>query len=92
VQPTQVEKTVQLDANEGLHVRPATLLAGCAQKFTSAISITRDGNEVNGKSAMELLMLAAGTGSTLIVRAMGPDAEEAVEALVGLVERGFRDP
>ncbi|MCD6497400.1 MAG: HPr family phosphocarrier protein [Deltaproteobacteria bacterium] len=88
----RVEGTVELDANEDLHVRPATLIAQCAQKFTSSISIVRDSDEVNGKSAMELLMLAAGSGTNLIIRAEGPDAEEAVAALVALVERGFRDP
>lgn len=73
----------------GLHARPAAHFVRTSSKYDSEIYIVRDGVEINGKSIMGVMMLAAEQGATLAIRAEGEDAEAAVEALVDLVERGF---
>lgn len=73
----------------GLHARPASLFVKLAEKFKSKITVEKDGMVVNGKSIMSLLMLVAEHGSTLIIKADGPDEDEAIEALVNLVKDGF---
>jgi phosphocarrier protein len=73
----------------GLHARPAAEFVKLANTFKSEVLVAKDGLEVNGKSIMGVMMLAAEKGSTLSIRAIGVDAETAVEALVALVERGF---
>lgn len=73
----------------GLHARPASLFVKVAEKFKSKITVEKDGMVVNGKSIMSLLMLVAACGSTLIIKADGPDEDEAIEALVNLVKNGF---
>jgi phosphocarrier protein len=75
----------------GLHARPASLFVKEASRFRSSIFISKDGLEVNGKSIMGILMLAAGTGSEVKLRAEGPDEAEAIEALAALVGSGFED-
>jgi phosphocarrier protein len=76
---------------EGLHARPAAELVKLAGTFTSEIHVEKAGLRVNGKSIMGVLMLAAEQGSTLQFTAVGPDASEAVEALIDLVRRGFEE-
>ncbi len=73
----------------GLHARPAAQLVRLASTFTSDIMFAKDGMEVNGKSIMGVMMLAAECGSSLTIRASGPDAEQAVQALLDLVAGGF---
>jgi phosphocarrier protein len=73
----------------GLHARPAAEIVKLASRFASEITMVRDELEVNGKSIMGVMMLAAEYGSTVLVRADGPDAEEAVHAIADLVERKF---
>ncbi|MGD2151960.1 MAG: HPr family phosphocarrier protein [Gemmatimonadales bacterium] len=73
----------------GLHARPAAEFVKLAAKFESEILVSKDGLEVNGKSIMGVMMLAAEKGSTIQIRARGADAREAVEALVRLVADGF---
>jgi phosphocarrier protein HPr len=73
----------------GLHARPAAEFVKLAGKFESEILVSKDGLEVNGKSIMGVMMLAAEKGSTIQIRARGADAREAVEALVRLVADGF---
>lgn len=76
----------------GLHTRPASMLASLAARFESRILLSDgDGQEVDAKSIMGLLMLAAITGTELTVKAAGPDAPHAVEALVRLIDSGFDD-
>ena len=60
-----------------------------ANRFESSISITRDENEVDGKSPMEIMLLEATCGTSLILQAVGPDAAEAVQALADLIAAGF---
>ena len=73
----------------GLHARPAAQLVRLASGFTSDVRIEKDGMEVNGKSIMGVMMLAAECGSAIRIRADGDDAERAVDALCGLVAQGF---
>ena len=73
----------------GLHARPAAEFVKLANSFKSEILVSRDGLEVNGKSIMGVMMLAAERGSTIEIKARGCDAKEAVEALVNLVTDDF---
>ena len=73
----------------GLHARPAAQFVRTAAQFTSSIELVRDGNSVNGKSIMGVMMLAAECGAVVTVRADGADEVAAVDALVTLIERGF---
>jgi phosphocarrier protein HPr len=73
----------------GVHARPAALFVKIANKFASNIIVEKDGEQVNGKSIMGLMMLAAGQGSKLILIAEGPDAETAVRELEALFQRKF---
>ena len=73
----------------GLHARPAAQLVRLATGFTSDVRIEKDGMEVNGKSIMGVMMLAAECGSAIRIRADGDDADRAVDALCGLVAQGF---
>ncbi|MFH1622077.1 MAG: HPr family phosphocarrier protein [Candidatus Omnitrophota bacterium] len=80
-----VKKNVLVKSKQGLHARPAALFVQLANKFDSKITITKDDQEINGKSIMGILMLAAEKGSEIIITAEGDDAKEAMEALEGLV-------
>jgi phosphocarrier protein len=73
----------------GVHARPAAMFVKTANKFASDITIEKDGEQVNGKSIMGLMMLAAGQGSKLVLIAEGPDAEAAVRELELLFQRKF---
>ncbi|MBI1798516.1 MAG: HPr family phosphocarrier protein [Candidatus Eisenbacteria bacterium] len=73
----------------GLHARPCSKFVKLAARFESQVFVSRDDLEVNGKSIMGLLMLAAETGSTIKVRAEGPDERAALDALRELVEGNF---
>ena len=84
-----VEQSVQIRNKNGLHARPAAEMVKAAAKFKSDITISREDIEVNGKSIMGVMMLAAECGSTIMLRASGPDAQEAVSALASLVAGRF---
>jgi|SRR4051794_25040430 len=73
----------------GIHARPAALFVKIANRFTCEIFVEKDGEKVNGKSIMGLMMLAAGPGSTLTVHAHGHDASQALAELETLVKRKF---
>ena len=85
------ETTVQIVNRAGLHARPASEFVKLAGKFACEVRLEKDGFEVNGKSIMGVLMLAAERGTELVIRATGEDASEALEALAGLVRRGFEE-
>ena len=68
-----IEREVQIVNKLGLHARPAAEIVKTAAKFESNITLTRDDLEVNGKSIMGVMMLAAEFGSTITLRADGPD-------------------
>lgn len=84
-----VERTVTISNRNGLHARPAAEIVKAAAKFNADITLVRDDLEVNGKSIMGVMMLAAEYGSQLLLRADGPDAEAAITAIATLVESKF---
>jgi len=86
-----IERSVQIVNRLGLHARPAAELVKLASRFKAEVWIEKDGLEVNGKSIMGVLMLAAERGSHLVIRAEGTDAEAALGALVELVDQGFHE-
>ncbi len=73
----------------GLHARPADLLSRVAQSFSARVEIVKDGERVDAKSIIHLLMLGAVEGTELVVEADGPDAEAAVEAVEDLMRSNF---
>ena len=83
------ERTVQIVNKAGLHARPAAEIVKLAAKYRSDITVVREDLEVNGKSIMGVMMLAAECGSTLQLKAEGPDASEALDALEKLIESKF---
>lgn len=76
-----VEKKLIIKNKMGLHARPAALFVQIANKFDSKITITKDDQQVNGKSIMGILMLAAEKDSVILITAYGSDAEEAIKEL-----------
>ena len=84
-----VERTVQIANKNGLHARPAAEIVKIAAKFQSEITLVEEGMDVNGKSIMGVMMLAAECGSSLILRADGADAGAAVDALAALIVNKF---
>ncbi len=83
------ERSVRIMNRNGLHARPAAEIVKLAARFKSDITITRDDLEVNGKSIMGVMMLAAEFGSTITLRATGSDADAAVEQLATLIASKF---
>ena len=73
----------------GLHARAAAQLVQTANRFKSEVTVEKDGTEVNGKSIMGLLMLAAPQGVTISIRVTGEDAEEAIKIIGKLINDGF---
>lgn len=84
---TQKELTVQ--NRLGLHARPAALVVGEASKFRSEIHLSKDDVEINAKSIMGVMMLAAEKGSRILVSASGEDEQQAIEALEALFASKF---
>lgn len=84
-----IERTVTIANRNGLHARPAAEIVKMAAKFKSDILLVRDDLEVNGKSIMGVMMLAAEYGSSLLLRASGPDETEALGAIAELIESKF---
>jgi phosphocarrier protein len=73
----------------GIHARPAALFVKTANRFACEIFVEKDGEKINGKSIMGLMMLAAGPGSKLIIHAQGDDATQAIAEIEALVKRKF---
>ena len=87
--PLMIERSVQIVNKLGIHARPAAEIVKCASKFKSNITIIRDDLEVNGKSIMGVMMLAAECGSSILIRAEGPDEQGAIDALSAVIADGF---
>jgi phosphocarrier protein len=85
----RAEARFEIRNSLGLHLRPARMLANLTNKFDSDVFITKDSEEVNGKSIMGIITLAAAKGAILKVTAVGPDAPEAVNAVGKLIENKF---
>ena len=84
-----IERSVEIVNQNGIHARPAAEIVKTASKFQSDIVIVREDLEVNGKSIMGVMMLAAECGSTLALRAEGPDAEQALDAIATVIANKF---
>ena len=84
-----VEKKLMIQNELGLHARAATKLVQLATKYPCEITVTKDGHEVNGKSIMGVLMLVASKGTTVVVKAKGDKAQEAVDAIGKLIDDKF---
>lgn len=82
-------ETVKITNERGLHARAASEFVKLSGTFQSKIYVTKDEQEVNGKSIMGILMLIAACGTSIQIRAVGDDADVAVQQLVQLVEDGF---
>ena len=80
-----LKKRLRIHSRDGLHARPAALFVRIAGRYKAAIRVRRGKNEVDGKSIMGVLTLAAGRGSTIELIAKGPDAQEALEMLEQLL-------
>jgi len=87
--PPTREREVKIANQLGLHARPAAEFVKTANQYQSEIRVRKDELEVNGKSILGVMMLAAEYGSSITITASGEDAEEAVDALAGLVIDGF---
>ncbi|KAG0505226.1 MAG: Phosphocarrier protein HPr [Candidatus Udaeobacter sp.] len=87
----KIEKELTVVNRLGLHARPAAMFVRIASRHRAEIWVAKEGEEVNGKSIMGLMMLAAGQGSKLRIRCDGPDADKAMEELEELIKAGFNE-
>ncbi len=86
---SEVVRTAEITNVRGLHARAAAKFCSLAQRFEASITVSKDGMTVGGCSLMALLMLGAGKGSTITLRAEGAEADTAVDALCDLVAERF---
>ncbi len=84
-----VQRDVTICNKQGLHARPVMQFVDTASRFSCDVKVEKNTTVVDGKSPMEMMLLEATKGTQLRITACGSDAPEAVDALVGLVERGF---
>lgn len=84
-----IVRTFQIGNQAGLHARAAALFVQCAAKFESQVLVEKDGEEVNGKSIMGIMMLAATSNSIITVKIDGSDAPVAMLAIADLIDRKF---
>jgi len=87
--PSKASKDLTIENRNGLHARPAALFVKTSSRFHSEVWVEKDGEKVNGKSIMGLMMLAAGKGSILRITAEGDDAELVMQELESLVATRF---
>lgn len=83
------EKQAIVKNKLGIHARPSALLVQAAAKFSSEITLEKEGLAINGKSIMGVMMLAAETGSIITVRVEGEDADDALNKMVEMIETKF---
>src|SRR5207237_5076221 len=82
-------KEVTIANKLGIHARPAAMFVKTANRFACDVFVEKDGEKINGKSIMGLMMLAAGPGSKLTIHAQGPDASKAIAEIESLLKRKF---
>jgi phosphocarrier protein HPr len=87
----KIQKTFEVTNKNGIHARPSASFVKIANQYESDIKVSFEGNEVNGKSIMGLMVLAAGPGSKIKVSAEGKDAREAIAELGELIKAGFNE-
>ena len=90
-QAQKIEKELDVINRLGLHARPAAMFVRIASRYRCEVWVGKEGEEVNGKSIMGLMMLAAGQGSKLKIRCDGPDADKAMAELEELVKARFHE-
>jgi phosphocarrier protein HPr len=87
----KVEKEIAIVNRLGLHARPAAMFVRIASRYRAEVWVAKESEEVNGKSIMGLMMLAAGQGSKLRIRCVGPDAAKALQELEELINSRFNE-
>jgi phosphocarrier protein len=85
----RIERTFVIVNALGMHARPAAMLVQAANRFQSEVLVDRDGTQVNAKSIMGVLTLAASKGTQILVSCEGEDAPQAMEVLARIIESGF---
>jgi phosphocarrier protein len=88
---TLERRRLSLGGDLGLHLRAAGKFVSLARAFQSEVRVFCNGKEASGRSILELIMLAAESGTLVEIEAAGPDAEEAIDALAQLIETGVPD-
>jgi phosphocarrier protein len=90
--PSQkIEKEITIINRLGLHARPAAMFVRIATRYRSEVWVEKEGEKINGKSIMGLMMLAAGQGSKLTILCEGPDADKVIEELEDLIQKKFNE-
>ncbi len=84
-----LERRLKIVNTKGLHARASARFVQCAAKFDASVTVTKDGQAVSGTSIMGLMMLGAGPGSDVVIRARGRQAREALDALENLIATKF---
>ena len=87
----KIEKEITIINRLGLHARPAAMFVRISSRYRSEVWVEKEGEQINGKSIMGLMMLAAGQGSKLLIRCEGPDADKAMEELEELIQKKFNE-
>ncbi len=82
-------KQVEIINELGLHARAAAKFVACSSRFESSMTVRKDGKEVDGKSIMSVMMLAASIGSILELQVEGPDEQDAMDAMLALISDRF---
>jgi len=90
-QGDKIEKEVTIVNRLGMHARPAAMFVRIASRYRSEVWVEKEGEQINGKSIMGLMMLAAGQGSKLVIRCDGPDSAQALEELEQLIAGRFSE-
>jgi phosphocarrier protein HPr len=87
-----LQQTVRVSSADGMHMRPATAFAEQAKVFQSTVTVVKDGKSFNGKSPLDMMLLAAAQGTDLTLQVTGPDAPAALQKLIELLsEHGIID-
>jgi phosphocarrier protein len=87
----KLEKEITIINRLGLHARPAAMFVRIASRYRSEVWVEKEGERINGKSIMGLMMLAAGQGSKLLICCEGPDANKVLEELEALIQNKFSE-
>ena len=87
----KLEKEIMIVNRLGMHARPAAMFVRVASRFRAEVWVEKEGEEINGKSIMGLMMLAAGQGSKLKIRCEGPDADKLLEEIEQLIASKFSE-
>ena len=90
-QGEQIQKQVTIVNRLGMHARPAAMFVRIASRYRCEIWVEKEGEQINGKSIMGLMMLAAGQGSKLTIRCHGADADRAMDELEQLIANKFSE-